>query len=355
MSVLSIGAGMPANAVEDLIRQLTRLVEPTPIPLEDWASAVIEPYLMRAKTTRLRMAQALREALAIAGPGATTEALGPVLVARLASRPGATATTAGLLRSLRTAIRVAVGRGWARASVLEGCRFVPTGGTPERRHHHGRAEVARVLELLLQRSGTWAGGRLHAFAALLAYCGLRRNEALRLRWEDLDLSAGFAFVRPNGARLKTRSSAAPVPMPSALVEILGAWVMRAGSEWALPRSDRRGPWTGGTAGRRAGDLLKAAGLEAGVEGFTPHTLRHSLATHLASAWGLTRGQIKLVLRHSTEAMGATYIHDDLVNLRQLVDAFDYRDLTATATSSAATILTPRRSPGPGPGLTLRRY
>jgi integrase len=57
-------------------------------------------------------------------------------------------------------------------------------------------------------------------ASVWAYAGLRRTEALRLRVEDVDLDRRLLWVRGNGRRLKTRASAAPVPICSALAGTL---------------------------------------------------------------------------------------------------------------------------------------
>jgi integrase len=183
--------------------------------------------------------------------------------------------------------------------------------------------VAAVLAHLERHAESWEGGRLHTLAAVLAYTGVRKMEALRLRVEDVDLVRGFVFVAPNGRPLKTPGSEAPVPCPAALLRILRDWIPRCGSEWLIPMKSRKGPWTNGTNGKRPTDLLRAAGLAAGVEGFTPLSLRHSLATHLAGFWGLKERQVQMVLRHTTSRTQRRYIHPDLANLAALVRGFEY--------------------------------
>jgi integrase len=324
----------------ELARLLGPLARPAaPVPLGRWRDEVVAEYRSRARTTRTRMGQALGEALALAGQGATTEALTPALVARFAARPGRAATTNGLLSSLRAACNLAGVKGWISPSALQGASWTVRDPDPPRARHHGRAAIARVLGTLRAGSDTWEGGRLFALAAILSYCGLRKTEALRLRVEDVDLGRGFLFVRPNGRELKTAASAAPVPCPAALVEVLRDWLPRCGSEWVVPNLNRRGPWTGGAHGRRAADRLRAAGEEAGVVAFTPHSLRHSLATHLAGHWRLGSKQIQMVLRHSNRWTQATYIHPDLVNLRAMVRGFDFADRPRRA---------PRRRKRPSP-------
>ena len=307
-------------------------------------------YRGRHRNTRNRLRQALREACDLAGEGATTEALTPALVARFAARGGRKSTTAGLLASLRVAVKFAAGRRYVRGDLVGLCSFRAPGHESARRRHHGRAEVARVLARLAASASDFRGGRLHAFACVLAYCGLRKTEALRLKVADVDLRRGFLFVKPNGQELKTPGSEAPVPIPAALAKVLAAWVPRCGSEWLISRMDRRGPWVGGSYGDRPGDRLKAEGLASGVDGFTPVSLRHSLASHLAGWWGCGREQIRLMLRHTTEQTQGYYVHPDLANLRQAVHGFDYGSPRRPPANSPRrpSVRFPRRPPYRGP-------
>jgi integrase len=327
---------LTGNEIERAIRALKALATPTPVPIAELRRAVEEKYAKLAKSTQLRMRQAVREAEALAGEGADTTALTPELVARFAGRAGAVSTTNGLLRGLRAAMRLAASLGWLRESSLAPCRWSVPDPDPNRKKHHSRADVAKVLALLASRRDTWEGRRLYAFAAVLAYTGLRLRECLRARVADFDQAGGFVFVRANGGTLKTAGSGAPVPLPTALRPALAEWLAETGSEWAFPNLNRLGPWLHGTNGKRACDRLKAAGRECGVERFTPHSLRHSLATHLSGFMGCTRSQIQKVLRHATEGTQVFYVHADLVNLRRTVAGFDYA------------------SAGPTPGARRRR-
>lgn len=323
-----LSAESPVSQLLELLAVVER-----PVPLEQWQREVLALYKSRARSTRLRMGQAVREAIALAGPDATTAALTTELVDRFAQREGRAATVNGLLSALRTACRIAARKKWLSRSRLEEAKWrVPS--DPPRTKHHSRAAIARVLTHLRADSGSWAGHRLYAFAAVLAYTGLRKNEALRLRVEDVDLVRGFVHVRPNGSALKTAASEAPVPLCKAVVAILKAWLPLCGSDWVFPTSSRRGPWTGGSTGRRAADRLKAAGLAADVEGFTPHSLRHSLATHLATHWRLGAKQIRMMLRHTSDRTQVRYIHPELEDLRAMVVDFDFAEAPGAPTPAA---------------------
>lgn len=322
-------ASSPGSGSVEIARLLARLAALTriePVPLDHWRDEILTEYQDRKKSTRLRMSQAVREIVDLAGEGATTVDLTPDLVTKYtrSKKGGAPETINGLLSSLRAASRIGERKGWLASGQLDDARWRVAGDGKRRKgRHHPRADVARVLDALRRDSEGWEGGRLYTLACVWAYCGLRRNEALRLRVEDVDLAQGFLYVKPNGEDLKTEGSAAPVPIPKVLRPILSGWLGRCGSEWVFPGVRRLGPWTGGGSGKRAGDRLAAAGRAVGVEGFTPHTLRHSLATHLRLSWRLTPKQVQAVLRHSDEFTQEGYIHPDLADLAELVEDFDY--------------------------------
>lgn len=310
------------RALLDAVQKL----QPQPVPLTKWAAEIGEIYQSRARSTRCRMRQALRETVALAGEGATTLDLTAGLVGRFgASRPDRRkATTDGLLRALRAAFHLAVRKRWAEGPQMAGVCWSVRKSEPRRTRHHPARDVAKVLDHLGRRKGTWKGHRLYVFASVLAYAGVRKTEALRLRWEDVDLTDGFLQVLPNGAPLKTDQSKDAVPIPDTLVPILRAWKRRCGSGWVVPKLDGSGPWINGTAGKRPGDQLRAAGEACGVSGFTPHSLRHSLASVLSCREGLTDRQVRQILRHSPGSFAVEgYIHPEQRILRGLVAGFDF--------------------------------
>lgn len=316
------------------------LVQPAcPVPLPDWAASILALYAppLRARGTFLHTRQALREFAALDGV-ATTADLTQANVARFAAAsPGrAAATTNGLLASLRAACNLALAGGVISRSPFAGRSFMLREGEPRPPKFHARSAIRRVLARLAT-DASWEGRRLYALATLVAYCGLRRDEALRLRPRDFDLRRGFVFVvarRP----LKTAASAAPVPIPRAARPVLGRWLSLCGPEWAFPGVRRAGPWTGGSGPHRAVEALKAAASAAGVEGFTFQSLRHSLATHLGTHWGLGEIQVKRILRHTTVATQRHYVHPDLVNLGAAVRGFDFGPRATSAKPA------PRRRP-----------
>jgi integrase len=316
-----------------LLHQLLQLSE-QPVPLALWRDQVLAGYATNPRSTRHRMAQALREALELAGPGATTADLTAELIGRFARRTGAAATTNGLLSALRTACGVASGKRQLNAARLKGAAWRVREAPTTRSRHHSRVEIVRVLDSLAGGARSWEAERLYALGAVYAYTGVRLKEALQIRVANVDLDRGFLFV---GEDLipKTEKSTAPVPCPAVLVKILRGWLPKAESEFAFPNLGRLKPWTGGTYGKRPTDRLVAAGQAVGVNGFTPLSLRHSLATHYAGWWGLSDKQVQQILRHTTALTQKHYVHPDLVNLGELVRDFTFSAQARSARTSAA--------------------
>jgi integrase len=270
-----------------------------------------------------RLAHAIAKSKKLSTRRLTTEALTPELVARFAGRKGKASTTNGLLSALRRAMRFAVKKRWIDRELLTECSFRIKDCDPPKQKHHARAAIAKVLEYLRQLTSSWEGGRLYAFAAVLAYAGLRKMEATWLRPEDVDFKNGLLWIVPRGGPLKTPGSQAPVPCPRVLLRILKDWIPRCGGEWLFPNQTKPTPWRGGKQGTRPADQLRAAGEACGVRGFLPHSLRHSLTTHFTCHWGLTPRQVQLILRHSSTATQRIYVHPDVVTLEELVRDFDF--------------------------------
>ena len=236
----------------------------------------------------------------------TTELIARFVAAR--STVVKTATVRGDLSYLSAACTYAVEEGWLdRAPRFK--RVRPRPAKPAAPRCHSIEDVGRVLDHLRSQASTWEGGRLYALAAVVAYTGLRRDEALYLRTEDVNITVCVLRIVAR-RRLKTLGSEASVPMPTELVKILETWVPRTGSVWLFPGVRRVGPWTGGTCGERAGDVLKNAAQMVGVEGFTLLSLRHTFATLARRRWGLSAIEVATILRHSTVNTQSWYVHDD---------------------------------------------
>lgn len=323
---------------------------PGPIPFDSFTLEVLAMYAppLRAQSTRNKMRWALRIAAGLLGPKATTADLTPGFVAAVVTaRPPAESpnSTLSLLSSLRAACNYAVVRGYLRVTPFAARKRWVRPAPPGPPKYHTRAEIAAVLALLRREAeerpgwAQWRARRLYALAATLAYTGMRRNEALYLHAADAVLdSRMLLIVARKGSALKTLGSAQPVPIAEPLAPILADWLAHRldapgladgvpaavaarpvdpSCPWLFPNLSRMGPWTSGGPGQKPLDRLKAAGVRAGVAGFTALSLRHSFASH-AEYWGLSPAEIQRVLRHTNLRTQWHYRHADAANMRSAV-------------------------------------
>lgn len=329
-----------------------------PVPLARFVPDFLSFYTdkLRARSTRSRMSQVLRIVVELAGPNATTADLTPALLSRfIAGRPAGESphTTNGMLRALRVACNHAVSQGMLRVSPFAGrSPFLRESAVlAAKRRHHEIAAISRALatakaDIDRKVPGSWSqwrARRLYVLVSVAAYTGMRRNEILYLRVEDVDIpNRVISIVSRSSNRLKTEASAAPIPMVEPLAAVLAEWfphlaippdLPETAPDWApednpdgirddgwlIPNVYRTGPWIGGRSGSgRPIDRLKRLGERCGIEGFTFQSLRHSFGTHAESAWGLSDLQIQRILRHTTTRTQKRYRHADMANLRAAV-------------------------------------
>jgi integrase len=218
-------------------------------------------------------------------------------------------TVLGELCYLRSAVNYAIEEGWIDRKP-QWHRVRPRAGPRRKKVLHSIGDIARVLALLKSRSAEWTWNRLYALVGVVAYTGLRRDEALHLQVADVHLSDRLILVVAR-RRLKTQASAAPVPICSPLRAILAQWIPRVGSPWLFPGVRRTGPWIGGSDGTRPTDRVRAVGAELGIDGLTLQSLRHTFATWSRRRWGLSALQLRDVLRHTTEHTQEHYVHGEL--------------------------------------------
>lgn len=298
------------------------------VPWPEFSEEVEALYAppMRERSTAKAIRRVLRE---LGEVGAVTTAdLTAGLIARWVqaqhARGRARATIRGYLGKARAICSIACGCGYLdRTPFAIRREWIRADPQPAPKRHLSLDQVAQLLGHLRGLAAVdWFGHRLYALASLVALTGVRTAEALHARVEDVDF-AERVFVVSGRRRLKTAGSAAPVPMPDPLPQVLACWSVRTGCEWLFPGERRAGPWTGGPPGKRPVDRLKAEALKLGIAGVTFLALRHSWATHGETAWGLAEGEIQRVLRHTTPLTQRGYRHADLANLRRIGDRVGY--------------------------------
>ena len=166
-------------------------------------------------------------------------------------------------------------------------------------------DVERLLE-----AAAAAGARDRALLELLYAAGLRVSEALGLDREDLSIDG--AFVRVIGKGDKERL----VPIGEEALDALAAW-MDGPRSGLLARHHvqpvRGGPLFLGDRGRRlarqqAWAVVTTAASRAGLSGkVSPHTLRHSFATHLLEG-GADLRVVQELLGHASISTTQLYTH-----------------------------------------------
>ena len=170
-------------------------------------------------------------------------------------------------------------------------------------HVLSRDQVAKLLE---QPRGTApAALRDRALLELMYACGLRASEAIDLETNDVDLDAGVLRTRGKGAKERL------VPVGSAAARAVTLYLARG-----RPRlvGDRLEPRLfvnqRGTGLTRQGlyKIVQRHAAAAGLAGaMSPHTLRHTFATHLL-AGGCDLRSLQEMLGHADIATTQLYTH-----------------------------------------------
>jgi integrase/recombinase XerD len=199
------------------------------------------------------------------------------------------------------------------------------------------------IERLLQAAGAGDGPaplRDRALLELLYGTGARISEAIGLDIDDLDLVIGDGPARlPAAVRVPTAIRLAGkggrqrmVPAGSYAREALEAYLVRARPTFAV--AARRGPASpavflnarGGRLTRQgAWAALRAAAGRAGLAEVSPHTLRHSFATHLLDGGADVR-VVQELLGHASVTTTQVYTLVTVDRLREVYAAAHPRAL-----------------------------
>jgi integrase/recombinase XerD len=178
--------------------------------------------------------------------------------------------------------------------------------------------VADVLALIGAAGGTdsAAGLRDRALLELLYGTGARISEAVGLAVDDIDLVSGTVLLHGKGGKDRM------VPLGSYAREAMEAYLVRgrpvlAGAGRGTPRVflNQRGS---GLSRQSAWMVLRKAAERAGVtSSVSPHTLRHSFATHLIDGGADVR-VVQELLGHASVTTTQVYT---LVTVDQLREVY----------------------------------
>ncbi|WP_372593413.1 tyrosine-type recombinase/integrase [Actinotalea sp.] len=182
------------------------------------------------------------------------------------------------------------------------------------------------------------GYRTHhrALFALIAATGIRKGEALALRWDDIDLNKGTLTIRGTLSRVdgqlvvtapKTRASRRVLAPSAGVVAVLAAHRTaqdldrrRAGDAWVQTGHVFTTASGRPIDPRTALRAFTVAAERAGVTGATVHTLRHSAATAMLEG-GVHLKAVSDLLGHSgTQVTAEVYAHLTTPTARKAMDA-----------------------------------
>lgn len=182
------------------------------------------------------------------------------------------------------------------------------------------------------------GHRLHALWVLLVMLGLRRGEALALRWADVDLNAGTVAILGSLQRVgnqlqrvptKTRGSLRTIPLPGPCLEALRAHRARqnsdrlaAGARWVamdLVFTTRHGtPVEPRTVNR----MFRTLTDDADLRPVRVHDLRHGCVSLLLSLGVPPRTVMQIVGHTVMEMTMERYGHVNLDDQREALCLLD---------------------------------
>jgi integrase/recombinase XerD len=170
-------------------------------------------------------------------------------------------------------------------------------------HVLSQAEVTKLLESA--KTADPISLRDRALLEVMYGCGLRASEAIGLEIGDVDLRRGF--VRPHGKGSKERI----VPLGREAAQAIERYLRSARPELVGARIERKlfVNFRGGALTRQGlYKIIQRHAKEVGLDGkMSPHTLRHTFATHLL-AGGCDLRSVQEMLGHADVATTQLYTH-----------------------------------------------
>ncbi|NPA42720.1 MAG: tyrosine recombinase XerD [Chlorobi bacterium] len=168
----------------------------------------------------------------------------------------------------------------------------------------------------------YKGERDKALLEVMYACGLRVSEAVNLKKGDIFFDEGFIRVRGKGNKDRF------VPMSDHTAEILRTFLIHEhpkikalkGFEDYVFLTSRGKPLSRHMAFRLIKDLASKAGINKNI---SPHTLRHSFATHLLEN-GADLHSIQLLLGHENITTTEIYLHTGMRKIEEALRQYHPR-------------------------------
>lgn len=167
----------------------------------------------------------------------------------------------------------------------------------------GTADDAHPAEYLRDR----------AMLELLYATGIRVGELTGLNLGDVDLARGLAQVTGKGNKQRV------VPFGDEAAAAVSEWLELGRAELA---GDTQAMFVGSRGGRidqrQVRRIVERAGQRAGVEHVSPHTLRHTTATHMLEG-GADLRVVQEMLGHTSLQTTQIYTHVSAQRLKRVYD------------------------------------
>lgn len=221
-------------------------------------------------------------------------------LAHLSRRKLARASVARHLSALRSFFKYLMREGIVEANPAR------TVATPKREKHLPSVMQTSDVALLVEQpdASVALGIRDRAWIELLYASGLRISELVGIDLDDIELRARLVKVHGKGSKERI------VPFGSKAGDAIAAYLPIRGElchdpdEQALFVNYRGARITTRSVRRLFDGYLRKASLRAGI---SPHTMRHSFATHLLNAGADLRG-IQELLGHASLSTTQKYTH-----------------------------------------------
>jgi integrase len=211
------------------------------------------------------------------------------------------------LTILSRAFRLAVEGGLVRVNPVRLVKFFDEEAAPFRVLE--RDEEPRLWKALGE--GSWY---LLPFAKLALLTGMRLNELLSLKVEDVDFGRSLLFVR-NPKWKKDERKTEGLPVSAEALSILRELCRKArGGRLFWHEGDGRAliPCT-------VSNLFRHHARRLGLMGLKPHSLRHTFGIRLGEA-GCDAYEIRKLMGHSSITTTQVYVHPRVMRLREAVEA-----------------------------------
>lgn len=172
------------------------------------------------------------------------------------------------------------------------------------------------VEALLKQPGEdiRMGLRDGAMIELLYATGLRVSELVNLKYVNLNLEVGFITTVGKGGKERV------VPMGEYALEKVNIYIERARPVLLKGRSSPFvfvSTWGRGLTRQSFWNIIKKYARQAGIQkDISPHTLRHSFATHLLER-GADLRSVQMMLGHSDISTTQIYTHINRERLKRI--------------------------------------